>query len=137
MTSYEKFACPCCGYKTLGEPPPGTYDICPICYWEDDAVQYHDRDYVGGANMVSLRQAQANFRTFGAESRASLRFVRKPSDDERRTQDTVSIEGAHNKSLQRATAESQYTRYPRCIRCVRFGCSIIPKAVHQRESYIP
>ncbi|HEY0735211.1 MAG TPA: CPCC family cysteine-rich protein [Herpetosiphonaceae bacterium] len=89
MSLHEKYACPCCGYTTLDEPPPGTYGICPVCYWEDDAVQYHDPDYAGGANQVSLRQAQANFRTFGAESRASLRFVRKPTEDERRAQDEV------------------------------------------------
>ena len=40
-----KYTCPCCGYKTLDEKPPGTYAICSICYWEDDGVQYDDVDY--------------------------------------------------------------------------------------------
>jgi hypothetical protein len=31
-----KYTCPCC-YKTLGEEPPDTYEICEICFWEDDA----------------------------------------------------------------------------------------------------
>lgn len=31
----EKFACPCCGYKTFREQPNGSYDICQICFWED------------------------------------------------------------------------------------------------------
>ncbi len=26
--------CPCCGYKTLKER--GQYEICSVCYWEDD-----------------------------------------------------------------------------------------------------
>jgi len=26
--------CVCCGYKTLKEQ--GQYEVCPICYWEDD-----------------------------------------------------------------------------------------------------
>ena len=30
--------CPCCGYLVFDEEP-GSYSICPICYWEDDAVQ--------------------------------------------------------------------------------------------------
>lgn len=53
-----KYTCPCCGYKTLDEEPPGTYDICTICFWEDDGVQFDDPDWEGGANLPSLRQAQ-------------------------------------------------------------------------------
>ncbi|MEH7657210.1 CPCC family cysteine-rich protein, partial [Bacillus velezensis] len=34
-----KYTCPCCGYRTIEEEPPGTYEICNICYWEDDEVQ--------------------------------------------------------------------------------------------------
>jgi len=30
----EKYTCPCCGYKTLDDEHE--YEICPICYWEDD-----------------------------------------------------------------------------------------------------
>lgn len=29
------FACPCCGYHTFGAQPPGTYIVCPVCFWED------------------------------------------------------------------------------------------------------
>jgi hypothetical protein len=58
-------ACPCCGSLTLAEPPPGTFEICPVCRWEDDNVQFDDVDYAGAANAVSLRQAQDNFRAFG------------------------------------------------------------------------
>jgi len=28
-----KYTCSCCGYKTLDEEPPGTYDMCSICFW--------------------------------------------------------------------------------------------------------
>ncbi len=42
--------------KTLEEEPPGTYEICSICYWEDDEVQFNDHDFEGRANEVSLRQ---------------------------------------------------------------------------------
>jgi len=64
-----KYTCPCCGYKTLGEEPPGTFDICPICYWEDDSVQFNNPDYAGGANKISLRQAQKNYISFGASEK--------------------------------------------------------------------
>ncbi|MCS6814521.1 MAG: CPCC family cysteine-rich protein, partial [Cyanobacteria bacterium] len=29
------YPCPCCGYLVLSQPPPGTYLVCPICFWED------------------------------------------------------------------------------------------------------
>jgi hypothetical protein len=41
---------------TLDEQPPGTYEICPICGWEDDLVQFEDSDYRGGANHLSLNE---------------------------------------------------------------------------------
>lgn len=84
MTTEMKYTCPCCGYKTLAEKPPGTYDICSICFWEDDAVQFDDPDYEGGANEVSLRQAQKNFAEFGASDRKALSDVRSPTEDDER-----------------------------------------------------
>lgn len=77
-----KYTCPCCGYKTLEEEPPGTYGICSICYWEDDPVQFNDQDYEGGANEVSLRQAQKNFIAFGACEGCCVGLVRKPASED-------------------------------------------------------
>lgn len=37
-----KFACPCCGYKTLDAQRDD--EICEICYWHDEIVQYEDPD---------------------------------------------------------------------------------------------
>lgn len=54
----KKYHCPCCGYRTLEEKPPGTYQICEICFWEDDDIQFRDPDYEGGANELSLRNYQ-------------------------------------------------------------------------------
>ncbi|WP_448262693.1 CPCC family cysteine-rich protein [Microbacterium aurum] len=45
--------CPCCGHLTLGQPP-GSYELCPVCFWEDDAVQLRWPTYPGGANRPSL-----------------------------------------------------------------------------------
>ena len=36
LTQNSLFPCPCCGYKTLSESASGTYEICEICFWEDD-----------------------------------------------------------------------------------------------------
>jgi len=78
----ERFPCPCCGYFTLGEKPPGTFVICPVCCWEDDNVQYEDPTYEGGANRVSLDQAKANFRLFGARSKKDMPRVRPANSEE-------------------------------------------------------
>jgi hypothetical protein len=78
------FPCPCCGYPTLPEPPPGTYFICPICNWEDDSVQHRDPSFAGGANTVSLHDARANFETLGVSDPRHREHVRRPTEDEAR-----------------------------------------------------
>jgi Cysteine-rich CPCC len=67
---------------TLDREPGGTYDICPVCFWEDDAVQFDDHDYEGGANIVSLHEARKNFLEFGASEKQFLKDVRAPRPDE-------------------------------------------------------
>jgi len=74
--------CPCCGYRTLDEEPPGTFEICPVCYWEDDLVQFRDPDYRGGANEESLNEARRNFKAFGASEERVKDRVRAPLPDE-------------------------------------------------------
>lgn len=77
-----RYPCPCCGYLTFDEEPCGTYEICPVCYWEDDIAQNKDPDYDGGANGISLNNAKENFFKYGAIKREFLKNVRKPLDDE-------------------------------------------------------
>ena len=59
------YPCPACGFLTLSEQPPGTYDICGVCGWEDDPVQYNDPDYRGGANGPSLNEWRHEFELEG------------------------------------------------------------------------
>jgi hypothetical protein len=73
------FACLCCGYLTLPEEPPGTFFICPVCRWEDE----FEGSLPGGANRVSLRQAQANYRRFSTSDPDRRRDVRPPRPQER------------------------------------------------------
>jgi len=84
MTQEVKYTCPCCGYKTLDEAPPGTFSICHICFWEDDNVQFDDPNYDGGANTISLKQAQKNFMEFGACESSAMKHVKNPSEQEQR-----------------------------------------------------
>lgn len=72
--------CPCCGYLTFDEQ--GHFDICPVCFWEDDPVQSNDEEYVGRANGISLRQARANFKVLGACEAKFIGNVRAPLPDE-------------------------------------------------------
>lgn len=78
----KNHVCPCCGFLTLSEPPPGTFEICPVCYWEDDDVQFNDPNYTGGANQDSLNQARQNFKKFGTSSMKYFGEVRKPYPNE-------------------------------------------------------
>jgi hypothetical protein len=80
--SERRYPCPCCGYLTLPEPPAGTYEICEVCFWEDDGVQFDDPDYEGGANRVSLRQARDNFCQLGVSEARLKPNVRSPRPDE-------------------------------------------------------
>jgi Cysteine-rich CPCC len=76
-----KYTCVCCGYKTMYRQDH-LWDICPVCFWQSDPVQNTDYDYKGGANRVSLREAQQNFIAFGACEESSKPFVRGPNNDE-------------------------------------------------------
>ena len=64
------------------EPPPGTFQTCPVCCWDDDNLQFEDQAYEGGANRVSLRQARKNFRRHGVSDRRHRQHIRLPRTDE-------------------------------------------------------
>jgi len=78
----KMYPCPCCGYSTLEEKPPGTDLICRICFWHDDYVQGKDVDDWGGANDLSLRDSQKNFIKFGAIEEKFINNVRKPNKND-------------------------------------------------------
>lgn len=61
MSKALRPGCPCCGYDTILER--GCYEICQICWWEDDGQDNEDADEVlGGPNSdLSLSQARKNF----------------------------------------------------------------------------
>ena len=42
--------CPICERHQFED----SYDICPVCFWENEGVQYDDPDIGGGANNLSL-----------------------------------------------------------------------------------
>lgn len=52
--------CPCCGEGLVEFGH--VYDICEVCWWEDDPLQYQYLYYAGGANKMSLYQARKAYR---------------------------------------------------------------------------
>lgn len=79
---YGRYQCPCCGYYTFNQPADNTFQICDVCYWEDDGIQLSNPNYHGGANAVSLKEAQQNFKLIGACEALFLKHVRKPVTEE-------------------------------------------------------
>ncbi|WP_407673532.1 CPCC family cysteine-rich protein [Novosphingobium clariflavum] len=81
-TEGRAFRCPCCRFATLSER--GGYEICPVCFWEDDGQDDHDAELVrGGPNgSLSLLQARVNFADCGACDVRHRKNVRPPADAE-------------------------------------------------------
>ena len=54
--------CPCCGFPTL--EARAVFDICEICWWEDDGQDdpHADQVWSGPNKDYSLSQARRNFR---------------------------------------------------------------------------
>nr|WP_227467119.1 CPCC family cysteine-rich protein [Nocardioides lijunqiniae] len=73
--------CACCGHVVFNEPP-GSYEICPVCFWEDDAVQLRWPTYEGGANGPSLIDSQRAYATDGAMECRFTDIVRPPTEGE-------------------------------------------------------
>ena len=62
--------------------PSGTYEICEVCFWEDDSVQFRNPEYEGGANKVSLKDARQNFLDYGVSELCFKSDVRPPRPEE-------------------------------------------------------
>ena len=76
--------CPCCGYLTLPEGQPGSYDVCPVCHWTDDPGQFADTRAVSESNPHSLKQARENFERLGAVTQSAVSETRDPKPTEKR-----------------------------------------------------
>jgi len=56
--------CYCCGYKTLRGR--GEYDICRVCWWEDDGGS--DPEKYSSVNHMTLQEGKLNFEKNGVVS---------------------------------------------------------------------
>ncbi|TCK08738.1 CPCC family cysteine-rich protein [Marinobacterium mangrovicola] len=69
------YACPCCGYATLRRAC--RYDICSICFWEDDGEDDDTPiEYRGGPNGVTLEDGRINFQRHGVSDLKDAPHVR-------------------------------------------------------------
>lgn len=75
----DRYPCRCCGFYTLTDPTNGSYEICRVCFWEDDLVQNEDPSFEGGANNVSLSTARDNYVRFGVCEPQLSKHVRPPT----------------------------------------------------------
>jgi hypothetical protein len=67
------YTCPCCGYLVF-EQEPGSYDICPVCGWEDDLSQLRFPT-TSGANRP-LIEGQAAYLASRSRSGQDVGFFR-------------------------------------------------------------
>lgn len=51
--AHNNSPCPVCGYLVFSGPP-GTYEMCEVCGWEDDPIQVRHPRMRGGANGGSI-----------------------------------------------------------------------------------
>ena len=82
QNKHAKYQCPCCENYTLEFKANNTFQVCPICFWEDDGVQLNDPDYEGGANEMSLKQARMNYHKFGVIDLKFKDYTRAIKKDE-------------------------------------------------------
>ncbi|WP_370980272.1 CPCC family cysteine-rich protein [Agaribacterium sp. ZY112] len=77
--------CPCCDFISLSTR--GAYEICPVCYWEDDGQDIDELDHISANNHgISLRQARCNFRSFGSSAAPLKKYVLSKAERQNFTQ---------------------------------------------------
>jgi len=78
-----KYKCPCCGFMTFDEEVGSSYEICPVCFLQDDCANVHTNiEVISGANGMILLDARRNFLLFGAVKKEFAGVVRMPREDE-------------------------------------------------------
>ena len=97
--------CPCCKFPTLNDN--GGFEICVICWWEDDGQTDQDADEVRGVpnSHYSLTQAQKNFANHGHmyDQDQGIQAVEQPSSARRELMDYLD-------SIARDPAQADPTR---------------------------
>ena len=81
-----EFACPVCGHYTIFERYD--WEICPVCFWEDDVLDEPGKDNESPANgHLKLSEAQANYILFGCVRLENKKDIRLARPDEAKDPD--------------------------------------------------
>lgn len=72
--------CYVCSCATVDEH--GSFDICPVCFWEDDGFAELDTPNDGPNGELSISQARDNFQKFGVARIQDLEYVRPLMEEE-------------------------------------------------------
>jgi hypothetical protein len=110
MSNSKKYTCPCCGYKVF-EQGPGSFEICPICYWEDEAKQLR-YPQESGANKFSLIESQENFEKYGVSNLELKVFVRPISENDQKDKKWHKIDLKKDKVVAKKEDREKINIYP-------------------------
>lgn len=55
----DRKICPVCRKHHFEDED--SYEVCPVCGWEDDPLQRDEPDFEGGANVLSLNQFKEEY----------------------------------------------------------------------------
>jgi hypothetical protein len=73
-----KFQCPCCLHFTLHER--SSYEICPVCFWEDDG--WLDEDEESGPNHITMGEGRESYKAIGSCDPLMLKHCRAAFPEE-------------------------------------------------------
>jgi hypothetical protein len=95
-----RYACPCCGYPTLGSL--SEFEICTLCCWDDDGQDDADADLVrGGPNhSFSLVEARENFERYSVKYPPELDTRCGGPDSEREKEAKRTIIAAYDQMME-------------------------------------
>jgi hypothetical protein len=79
---HATYRCPCCRFKTLHGR--GGFELCPICFWEDDGQDDQGADEIRGDpnGSLSLPEARINYSRYKASDSKFVSKVRPPLPEE-------------------------------------------------------
>ena len=75
--------CPFCEKYVFDEE--NDFAICDICGWENDGVQWHDHNFSGGANSLSVNEEKIYYKlSLYEEKEIELKTIREEYNDKRK-----------------------------------------------------
>ncbi len=80
---YGKYPCQCCEYFTIRNPKEYGYELCEVCFWEDDGYGDSTPDAPSAPNgEMTLNEAKKNFKLYKACDEFSVDSCRDPLPEE-------------------------------------------------------